>query len=92
MSDPFVPAVQSLWWVQTSMLPLADLGEHRAVTVLAAPTTTDGTVAVVLRSGPDGGFSRRVPVQCRLWTASNVTPIGILDDATFAALVERFRV
>ena len=90
MSDPFVPAVQSLWWVQTSMLPLADGGEHRAAAVLAAPATTDGTVAVLLRSGADGGFCQRVPVQCRLWTASNVTSIGRLDDATFAALVDRF--
>ena len=92
MSDPFVPAVQSLWWVQTSLLPLADSGEHRPAAVLAAPGTTDGTVAVVLRCGPDGGFSRRVPVQCRLWTASNVTPMGSLDDATFAALLDRFGV
>ena len=92
MSDAFVPAVQSLWWVQTSMLPLADREEHRVVAVLAAPATTEGTVAVVLRSGPDGGFSRRVPVQCRLWTASSVTPIGSLDDTAFAALVDRFGV
>ena len=91
MSDPFVPAVQSLYWVQTSMLPFADSEEQRAVAVLVAPTTTAGTVVVVLRSGPDGRFSRRLPVQCRLWTASNVRPIGRLDDATFATLRDRFQ-
>jgi hypothetical protein len=90
MSDPFVPAVQSLWWVQTTILPPGDPGDQRLAAVLVAPPTTQGTVAVVLRTGPDGGFSWRVPVQCRLWTGSNVTPTGRLDDATFAALQTRF--
>ena len=88
MSDPFVPAVQSLYWVQTSILPVADSEEHRAVAVLTVPPSTGGTVTVVLRS--DGRFCRRLPVQCRLWTASTVTPIGRLDDATFAAIRDRF--
>jgi len=90
MTDPFVPAVQSLWWAQTTILPPGDPEEQRLVVVLAVPPTTEGTVAVVVRSGAERLFSPRVPVQCRLWTASNVAPTGRLDDATFAGLVARF--
>lgn len=37
-----------------------------------------------------GRFSRRHPVQGALWTMANVTPIGRLDDVTFAAVLARF--
>lgn len=37
-----------------------------------------------------GRFSRRRPVQGRLWTAAAVTLAGRLDDDTFAAVLERF--
>jgi hypothetical protein len=40
-------------------------------------------------SGP-GRFSRRHPVQGRLWTSRDVTPIGPLDPDVFAAVVARF--
>jgi len=86
MSDPFVPAVQSLWWVQTTILPPGDPEQQRVAAVLEVPPTVDGTIAIVLQSGAE----RRLPVQCRLWTASNVTPLGRLDDEGFAGLVERF--
>ena len=90
MSDPLVPAVQSLWWAQTTILPPGDPEDQRVAVVLAAPPSPEGTLAVVLRSGAEAGFSRRVPVQCLLWTTANVTPIGRLDDATFAELLARF--
>ena len=51
--DPFVPAVQTLYWLGTTALPSGDPEEHRAVVVLAAPNSTRGTVTVVARSGAD---------------------------------------
>jgi hypothetical protein len=89
MSEPFVPAVGSLWWLPTTMMPPGNPEDQRVVAVLAVPASTLGTIAVVVRSG-SGEFVRRVPVQCVLWTASNVTPIGTLDDAAVAALQARF--
>ena len=37
-----------------------------------------------------GRFSRRHPVQGRLWTSRNVTPIGPLEAEVLAAVVARF--
>ncbi|MGH9225558.1 MAG: hypothetical protein ACRD2W_17625 [Acidimicrobiales bacterium] len=53
MSEPFVPAVQTVYWVDTSILPAGDAERQRAVVVVAAPKTTRGTVTVVARSGTD---------------------------------------
>jgi hypothetical protein len=106
----YVPTVQHLYWLRTTVLPPGDPEDHRAVVVLDAPPSTAGTISVVTRSGagaPDdtgvdhpadprlgvsapGRFVRRHPVQGRLWTPANVTPIGRLDDATFAAVRARF--
>ena len=105
--EPYLPVAQTVYWVETSLLPAPDPETHRAVVVLAAPAAATGTVAVVARSsaegfgvehGPDprlglsspGTFSRRLPVQAPLWTRSVATPLGRLDDATFAAVVDRF--
>ena len=52
-----------------------------------------------VQHGPDfrlglsspGRFSRRVPVQSQLWTPATATALGPLDDATFAAVLDRFR-
>ena len=91
MTDPFLPAVGSLYWVQTTILPPGDPDHHRVAAVLSVPPTTAGTIAVALGSGAaPGRFLRRVPVQARLWTTSHVSPIGPLDGATFATLVEQF--
>lgn len=38
-----------------------------------------------------GRFSRRLPVQAQLWTADTATAVGPLDEATFAAVLDRFR-
>ncbi len=37
-----------------------------------------------------GRFSRRLPVQAELWTPVTATALGPLDDATFAAVLDRF--
>lgn len=108
LGDGFVaPAVQWLYWLDTTILPTGDAEDHRAVVVLAVPPTPAGTVTVVSRSGTDrfgvvhpadeglgfsadGWFSRRHPVQRSLWTSAATSPIGRLDDATFAAVRARF--
>ncbi|MGH9278123.1 MAG: hypothetical protein ACRD12_08455 [Acidimicrobiales bacterium] len=41
--------------------------------------------------GSPGRFSRRHPVLGHLWSAGTVRLAGRLDDATFAAVVARFR-
>ncbi|MFP5319303.1 MAG: hypothetical protein ACLGI2_13560 [Acidimicrobiia bacterium] len=104
---PYLPVAQTVYRVQTSLLPVPDPETHRTVVVLAAPAAVTGTVAVVARSsadgfgvehGPDprlgltspGTFSRRLAVQAELWSPSLATPLGRLDDATFAAVTERF--
>ena len=53
MSEPFVPAVQTVWWVDTSILPAGDAERQRAVVVMSSPATTAGTLTVVARSGTD---------------------------------------
>jgi hypothetical protein len=64
------------------------------VTVVARSGTDD--FGVEHPADPDlglsrpGRFSRRHPVQGRLWTRRDVAPIGPLDDAVFAAVVARF--
>lgn len=52
--EPYLPVAQTVYRVQTSLLPTPDPEVHRAVVVLAAPATTTGTVAVVARSSADG--------------------------------------
>ena len=92
-----------VYWVDTTILPPGDPEEQRPVVVLDVPATVDGTVVVVARSGgrrlrrraprrrrwgsAPGRFSRRHPVQGRLWTAAHVTPVGPLDDGVWAAVV-----
>ena len=89
-----------LYWVDTTILPSGDPEEQRPVVVLDVPATVDGTVVVVSRSGVDefgvadvdggGRFSRRHPVQGRLWTMAHVTLVGPLDPDVWAAVLERF--
>ena len=105
--DPYLPAPQTVYWVDTTVLPAGDPDAQRPVVVVAVPPTSSGTVTVVARSATDGfgvphpadrrlglsapgHFSRRHPVQGQLWTAGNVTEVGSLDDATFAAVLSRF--
>jgi hypothetical protein len=38
----------------------------------------------------DGVFSRLRSVEAQLWTPRNVTRLGVLESAVFAAVVERF--
>jgi hypothetical protein len=107
LDDPLVPAVQTVYWLDTTVIPSGDPEEQRAVVVVAAPDSLGGTVIVVSRSASDefgvehgadrrlglstpGRFSRRHPVPCQVWTSTNVTRIGRLDDATFAAVLSRF--
>jgi len=89
-----------VYWIDTTILPSGDPEEQRRVVVLDVPATVDGTVVVVSRSGVDdfgvedaeggGRFSRRHPVQGRLWTADHVTPVGPLDPGVWAAVLDRF--
>ena len=105
--EPYLPVPQTVYWVDTGVLPAPDPEAHRAVVVLATPATTAGTVAVASRSSADGfgvdhpadarlglsspgTFSRRLPVQAQLWTPATTAALGRLDDATFAAVVDRF--
>ena len=107
MSEPFLPDVQAVYWVDGTILPAGEPEPQRAVVVVATPPTTTGTVTVVSRSATDpfgvehaadaglglstrGRFSRRHPVQAQLWTPATATPAGVLDQATFAAIVARF--
>jgi hypothetical protein len=102
-----LPAVQSVHWLDTTVLPPGDPQPWRAAVVIDVPESPSGTVAVVVRSGVDGfgvdhpaderlglsapgRFSRRLPVPGVLWTGSHAVPAGRLDDATFAAVCERF--
>ena len=107
MTEPFLPDVQTVYWVDGTILPAGEPEPQRAVVVVASPPTPTGTVTVVSRSATDrfgvehgadaglglsskGRFSRRHPVQAQLWTPATTTPVGVLDDATFAAVVARF--
>ena len=108
MTDPFIPDMQAVYWVDGTILPANETaGPHRAVVVVGTPPTTTGTVTVVSRSGTErfgvahpadpslglsgpGRFSRRHPVQAQLWTPATTLRAGVLDDATFAAVVARF--
>jgi len=53
MSEPFPALVQTVYWVDTSILPAGDAERQRAVVVMAAPPSVAGTVTVVARSGTD---------------------------------------
>lgn len=64
---PFLPRVDEVYWVDTSILPFVDGAGQRDVIVLDVPPTTTGTIGVALRAG--GG---RLPVQAVLWTPANV--------------------
>ena len=64
------------------------------VTVVARSTVDDFGVDHPAGDGlpftAPGRFSRRYGVLGFLWTAPYVTPIGLLDDDVFAAVVARF--
>jgi hypothetical protein len=66
---PFVPRVDEVYWVDTSILPFVDAAGQRDVVVVDVPAAATGTIGVALRAG--GG---RVPVQGVLWTPANVSP------------------
>lgn len=102
-----LPAVQSVHWLDTTILPPGDPEAWRAAVVMGVPEGVTGTIVVVVRSGVDGfgvdhaaddglglsapgRFSRRLPVPAVLWTAAHAVPAGRLDDATFAAVRDRF--
>lgn len=62
---------------------------------VVARSTTDGfgvdhAADPRLGLSTPGRFSRRHPVQGRLWTSLNVRPVGHLDAADFSAVVARF--
>jgi hypothetical protein len=93
MSDlgrpPALPEVQSVFWLDATVLPPGDPEPSRLAVVLDVPAAASGTIAVVVRSGA-GDFSRLVPVQGVLWPGAVLAPAGRLDDATFAGVRARF--
>ncbi len=84
-----MPEVQSLYWLDTTVLPAVDPEPSRLAVVLHLPAAVTGTITVAVRAGA-GEFSRLVPVQGSLWPAAVVATAGRLDDATFAAVQARF--
>jgi hypothetical protein len=50
---PFIPDVQVVYWVDTTLLPPGDPEEQRPVVVMAVPTTTTGTIRVATRSSSE---------------------------------------
>ena len=56
--EPFVPEAGTLYWVETTILPPGDPEDQRAVVVLEAPATVDGTIVVATLSGSGTGSGR----------------------------------
>ncbi len=51
--DALEPAVQTVYWLDTTILPSGDPEDRRAAVVLTVPDSASGTVIVVSRSGTD---------------------------------------
>jgi len=83
------PEVQSVHWLDTTVLPPGDPAPARMAVVLDVPAPPTSTITVVVASG-DGAFSRVVPVQGVLWSTAALAPAGRLDDETFATVRARF--
>jgi hypothetical protein len=50
---PFIPDIQVVYWIDTSILPAGDPESQRPVVVMAVPTTTNGTIRVATRSSTE---------------------------------------
>jgi hypothetical protein len=50
---PFIPDIQVVYWVDTTLLLPDDPEEQRPVVVMAVPETTAGTVRVATRSSTE---------------------------------------
>jgi hypothetical protein len=83
------PEVQSLYWLDATVLAASDPSPSRLAVVVDVPPAATGTIGVVVRAA-GGEFSRLVPVQGVLWPGAVLAPAGRLDDATFAAVRARF--
>ena len=51
--EPFIPDVQMVYWVDTTILPPGDPEAERPAVVVSVPAATTGTVQVVTRSSTD---------------------------------------
>lgn len=51
--EPFLPDVQMVYWLDTTILPPGDPERFRPAVVVLAPATTTGTVTVVTRSSTE---------------------------------------
>ena len=51
--EPFIPDLQVVYWVDTTILPLGDPEDQRPVVVMAVPSTTSGTIRVATRSSSE---------------------------------------
>lgn len=104
--EPFVPDVQMIYWVDTQLLPSDPEPERPVVVMVAPATTFGTVIVATRSSSEEfgvfhdaapalglnklGWFSRRVAVQCQLWTPQLVHSVGKLDDETFAYVLGRF--
>lgn len=50
---PFIPDIQVVYWVDTTLLPPGDPEAQRPVVVMAVPATTTGTIRVATRSSTE---------------------------------------
>jgi hypothetical protein len=50
---PFIPDVQMVYWVDTTILPPGDPEPERPAVVVSVPESTTGTVQVITRSSTD---------------------------------------
>ena len=53
-SEPYLPEIQRLYWIDTEILSPDDPEPRRPCVVIAVPETLYGTVSVVTRSTTDG--------------------------------------
>ena len=68
-SEPIVPEVGMVCWVETTILPPGDPEERRPVVVVETPAAVGGTVTVVARTGTDS-FGIEHPADLRLGLSS----------------------
>jgi hypothetical protein len=78
-----------------AVVVLAAPARPNGTVTVAARSTVDGfgvehPAGDGLGFSVPGRFSRRFPVQRDLWTDPYVTPIGMLEEAVFAAVLARF--